>query len=312
MNSHLLFFLHKFIMIYMKNNLYYYYGLNFDEIIKKDNYYALKKNKDIYLLYENQENSTDLIKKYYIIKNIIDCHEIIYNKYNSYITFFEEKNYILMKVLNNETIIFSFENLMCINLRLGYQRKLDWISLWTNKIDYYEQQMIEFGMKYPILNESFNYYIGLSELAISLLNYVKKVEFTIYLCHKRIESNLNNLSLLNPLNIVFDNITRDIAAYIKVNFFYNDLSIMSAINLLNSISITPEEAILLFSRLLYPSYFFDLYDKILNEDNINYKLDYIVKKNVCYETFLLNIYNFFRNKYNIPKIEWFEKISLHK
>ena len=38
--------------------------------------------------------------------------------------------------------------------------------------DYYEMQLEEVGIKYPILKQSFNYYLGLSEIAINLLNYL--------------------------------------------------------------------------------------------------------------------------------------------
>ena len=46
--------------------------------------------------------------------------------------------------------------------------------MWIRKIDYFEYQISQFGKKYPIIRESFNYYVGLAENGISLLNKAMK------------------------------------------------------------------------------------------------------------------------------------------
>ena len=63
----------------------------------------------------------------------------------------------------------------------------------------------------------------------------------------------------------------------------------------------------LFSRLLYPSYYFDLVKKIIEEDEEEVKLlNYINRVNE-YEDLLLDIYNVMNKKYNMPPVEWLKK-----
>ena len=69
-------------------------------------------------------------------------------------------------------------------------------------IDYYETQIGENSKKYPLIRESFDYFIGLAENAISYLTYTKKeTPKTIY--DNKVLSH-NNLyhSLEDPLNII--------------------------------------------------------------------------------------------------------------
>ena len=54
--------------------------------------------------------------------------------------------------------------------------------MWSYKIDYIETQISENIKKYPIVLESINYFIGLTENAIELSQNVKS---DIYICHKR-------------------------------------------------------------------------------------------------------------------------------
>ena len=111
---------------------------------------------------------------------------------------------------------------------------------------------------------------------------------------------------LNPTNIVIDNITRDIAAYFKVNYINEVITIDEIINDLNKINLSYNESVLLLSRLLYPSYYFDMYDKIIQDKISEEKINYYIEKNVYYETFLKQIYKYLKFRYKIPEIEWME------
>ena len=66
------------------------------------------------------------------------------------------------------------------------------------------------------------------------------------------------------------------------------------------------EIILFLARLLYPSYYFDMYDKIIQEKIREEKINYYVKKNISYEIFLKQIYNYLKQIYKLPQIEWLE------
>ena len=77
--------------------------------------------------------------------------------------------------------------------------------------------------------------------------------------------------------------------------------------------ISYKEALLFYGRLLYPSYFFDLHDDIVN-NNLNEKvIEKIIIKSDLYETFLLDIYMYLSKLYNryIPSVDWIIKRSFN-
>ena len=180
---------------------------------------------------------------------------------------------------------------------------LNWKKMWKEKIDYYELQIQENGLKCTLLKQSFPYYLGLSETAINLLNYVNYKNINYCISHKRIEK-IDNL--YNPINIIIDNKSRDIAEYIKLKFFSDDLVLEEIIGIINKKIFTKDEIILFLSRLIYPSYYFDIYEKIYKNKEYEKDLNKIIKKNVEYETFLKQIYNKIKLSYTIPQIEFLE------
>ena len=64
---------------------------------------------------------------------------------------------------------------------------------------------------------------------------------------------------------------------------------------------------MLFARLLYPTYFFDKYDEILEGTASEEEIVSIIEKQEEYEEFLIDIYSFLKLNYNIPEIEWLIK-----
>lgn len=48
--------------------------------------------------------------------------------------------------------------------------KSSWSTYWEQKIDYFEYQFSSLASKYPLLDESFSFYIGLWENAVSYYN----------------------------------------------------------------------------------------------------------------------------------------------
>ncbi|MBO7536368.1 MAG: hypothetical protein J6T34_04455, partial [Bacilli bacterium] len=166
-----------------------------------------------------------------------------------------------------------------------------WKNLWEQKLDYYEYQISELGLKYKKLRNSFSYYSGLCECAINLLNYVNYDNVRMNIAHYRIGKRIDEF--MNPLNITIDNITRDIAEYLKSNMITEF-----------DFNLTNDEYILLMARILYPSYYFDVYDKIIKEDIEEKEIDNIIKKNNSFELFLIKTYKYLITKSNMPRIEW--------
>lgn len=291
----------------MKNFINYYYNLSIDNLRKRDNIFIFEFNGVEYEFLPYTYSLSDLSKIYYLlIQNNRYVHEIIYNKDNSIMSFCNNLPYVLIKKNYNLGDVIELETIVKYDFKVNSNFHLNWKELWQNKINYYEYQVKEIGFKYKNIKESFYYYLGLSELAISIINYINEEEIFPYISHRRIKYNETYDTFLNPLNIIIDTRVRDIAEYIKANFFEGNIDTNNLIYILQLLDINKSEALLLLSRLIYPSYYFDMYDKIIAEKIDNMKINVYIEKNVYFETFLKEVYKYFKVKYNIPLIEWFE------
>lgn len=294
----------------MKNLINYYYNMIVNDFKKIDNYYLFEIDNVKYMFLEYDGNVDELYKIYTIVLNNNKyCHEIIINKDNRIVTFYQNKPYILIKkniYLNNFVTLAEIANYdvpIYIMVRAG---KVVWDELWMNKIDYYEYQMYELGNKYPKLKLSFNYYVGLSECAINLFKYINNNNIRFFITHKRIMYKEKMDEFLNPINLMIDTRVRDIAEYFKINYINRNIKVDDIIRQIDVLDLDYNECILLLSRLIYPSYYFDIYDQIIQEKIDEEKIDFYIEKNVYYETFLKDIYKYLKSKYKIPNIEWLE------
>lgn len=289
----------------IKNLINYYYGLIAKEIRKIDQYYIFNTNECEYEFFPYYGDINELYKTYIEVMNYHRyLHEIVFNKNNHIITFFNQIPYILIKKNNNSSKIIDLNYIINYDCKVYSSYKLNWKELWKSKVDYYEYQVKELGIKHPKVLNSFSYYIGMSEAAINLLNYTNINKIDTYISHKRITSNDSESSFLNPTKVIFDSMVRDIAEYIKSCFMNEKINIQESLNMIDKLNLKRDEAILLLSRLIYPSYYFDIYDSIIQEKASENKLDECIKKSNSYETFLKNVYNLLHLKYNIPEIEW--------
>lgn len=307
----------------MKNAIQYYYNLNPIDVHQKDDIYYFKIENERFFVYPLLRNDNELNSIYQIdvelLNRRVPTHQIILNKQKNIITVVNDIPYVLFKsfVKKNDSIdiddIISLANKTEIKKHDLFLDKSNWVALWENKNDYLEYQVSQFGIKYPIICETFSYYIGLAENAIL---YVKnttnesKPEFfdSLVISHRRINNYTTLFDLYNPLEFIIDYKVRDIAEYIKFKFFYNKENLWEEINnYFSSINLSVFGARMLFARLLYPTYYFDLYDQILEGERDEKDLHYIIKKQEEYEDFLSDIYNYLSLKYPIPPVEWLIK-----
>ena len=294
----------------MKNTINYYYNLIPNNIHQIDDIYNLYINDKLYIFmpYYGNINNLNTIYNYLISMNIY-CHEIIYNKQNSIITFINEKPYILLKVYYNDLTQINIQNILSYNLLIETDKSCNWYNLWCQKLDYYEYQLSEFGKKYPLIRDSFSYYNGLCETAISLLNNLDLKKSPLYINHQRITKNMNLVDFYNPLNLVMDIRIRDICEYFKIKFFENENIIEEVNNYLYTSKLNYTEMALFFIRLLYPSYYFDTYDNIIQGKIKEDKINKYIEKIPNYEQFLKKIYFIINNNfYQLPEIEWIIKM----
>ena len=300
----------------MKNIIEFYYNIRIDEIHNKDDYYFFVLNKNHYIFkpyFDDIDKILDIYKLNRLLSERTNIDNIILNRYGNPITKVNNSFYVLIlsNNRNNFTLadISNMANVSDINNQpLDKLERNNWEILWANKIDYFEMQVHENAKKYPLIRESFDYFIGLSENAISyLVNTKREVSPTIYDMKVISHNSLDN-SLYDPLNIILDHKARDVAEYIKMSFFNNNLNIFKELEEYFHYNYYSIYGIrVLFARILYPSFYFDLYDGIISGKNDEKQLNMIIDKINDYEIYLYNVYLFLKRFYDIPMVDWLKK-----
>lgn len=272
----------------MRNAIKYYYNIDVDEI-RFDNQCYLFDN---YMLKEIKRDIN--IELYnFLISNNVYLYQIVNNIDNQSITKIENRDYVLLRI-NNDKNTLSLEDIVPYLIDINFDTKKDWSILWEKKVDYYEKNIMTTIDKNIL--EIFPYYIGLSELAIRIYK-ENEQETSLSVSHNRL---ISPYDLYSPDNIMIDYKVRDIAEYIKTAFFSDNLQLSELIISLEKIYLKPGDYILLYSRLLFPTYFFDCLEN--NQDISIYS-----SKINQYEDLLNKLYSYFLVKTVLPKIEWLIK-----
>ena len=289
----------------MKNAINYYYNLYINSFKKNNDSVTFVINNNIYEFLPFQGNFQEIYKVYLILRTHNKyCHEIVVNKDNSFITLYNGKEYILLKKDLSPEKYVDMGEILNYDIEIFDRHELNWKELWQEKVDYYEYQMSQLSIKYSLLKESFNYYVGMTETAISLLEYIDSNKIKYSISHKKIYYKEKMDIFFNPMQITIDSRVRDIAEYIKINFMNNVFNLDDTLKLIDYLHLNDTEAILFLSRLLYPSYYFYEYEKIIFQKSNEQKLLNYIEKNTQYEVFLSKIYKYLKSKFYIPEVEW--------
>ena len=296
----------------MKNIIEYYYNLRIDELHNKDDNYYFNINNNNFILKPytgNIERSYDIYKLNTIMSNKFSIDNIILNKYNNPLTKINDNFYILTSNKKEKKLTLPLiSNMALNNINIESLERNKWEVLWENKVDYYEMQLGENEKKYPLIRESFDYFVGLAENAISYLVNTK-LELKPTINDQKVVSHNNiEISLNEPSNLILDHKARDVAEYIKYSFFNNNQNIFNELNeYFYHNYYSPYGIRVLFSRILYPSFYFNTYDKIISGKVEEQELNKIISKINNYEIYLYNIYLYLRKYYNIPSVDWLKK-----
>ncbi|MDD5835626.1 MAG: hypothetical protein PUD34_00230 [bacterium] len=295
----------------MKNFIEYYYNILITDYVAQENYFYLESKDEIYYFCRVRKTEEELKKIYDVIENS-KYHLLIKSKYNTFVVQYNNLDYVLLKVrsLLNDTI--NFDEIINNRVYVSNIDPINWGRVWQQKIDYLEEQMREFKIGKYSFYQSFIYFVGLGENAISYLNYNSFKSNNFSLCHYRVYYPNKPVNYFNSLNVIVDYDMRDYAEYIKSVFFNNDD--FDALNLvrilLQNKKYSRDDFGFFYARMLYPSYFFDCFsnnilDDKLKEDDLVKIIDKIDK----YEFFLKDIYYEIKKVYDIPAIDWILKKS---
>lgn len=300
----------------MLDYINYFYNL-YPPLLNKenDNYVFFVGNEKYYLTPYRRELSEikDLVElnKRMISSNSL-VHEIIINKFNEPISVISNENYVLLRVYVNDIKKIDINDIIYMlneNVDLSGLKSLlrtNWVSLWSSKVDYIEYQMGHLIKKYPFLNNTIDYYLGLCENAITYIKNLKMFsdyKIPIGISHKRIIKDATLFDLYNPLNLIIDYKVRNIAEYLKDAFFKDEdgnyiLNIVFKNFWFDKLNLS-----LLVARLLYPSYYFDLFEEIIDkelDENIIFPL---TKKSSKYEEFI----DLIIKNCNLQNLQWLSR-----
>ena len=236
--------------------------------------------------------------------------EIIKNRNGDVLSIYNNIGYILMRIYVNVNKGISLKEVVSLSNSL-YKDKLmiNWGNLWERKMVYLEDLINENGKKYPLIVDSFNYFVGLAENAISYYNTIlidKNYKFGI--SHRKIKIDDTIEELYNPLNIIFDYKVRDVAEYMKISFFNGNKNALNEfIWYLNNNYLSIMEAKLLIARLLYPSFYFDMYEDIMIDEKEEKIITNILIKIDEYEIYLAKLIEMISSKYGVDDILWLKK-----
>ncbi len=281
----------------MKEFIEYNYDLRCDDLAILNNLLYFKHLDKFYIISNFNRDEVEFEKVLnYLISNNLKSLKVVMNKKGSYISEFNGKKYVVMESdCENEIIDFP----ICIGGLINENNY--WNEIWENRVVQLEKHKSELSLNKDIFY-ILNYYIGLIEICIYNYNllirkYGQKNGLSIQ--HNRIEFPMYSFSYYNPVNYLFDFEFRDFAEYLKMRFFYSDFSTDEAISVIDNYNFDNFSINMFFVRLIYPTYFLELYD-MQNKNNVYSDLFYdLLKKSSQYENFILKLITVMSNKYEI-------------
>lgn len=282
----------------MRNTIRYYYL--FDDIyVSKINYTNYIKYKNKIYVFAEILNQDMVLEAYQLTKDYPEYEKIIVNKDKSIFTPYNNKIYVLIEKKQSNTFPPLREVASTTKFLLD---RTNWSLLWSKKVDYYEYQFKHIKGLYKSIDESFEYYIGMTESSISYINYnIGKTNLKKCLCRNRMVEK----EYYNPLNIVIDHRSRDIGESLKTMFWNNNYNTRKIKNTLSQIDLTLENCMLIYARLLYPSYYFDAYEMTITNRTDETNIKKIISRIEEYEKFVSEVFSILQGfNRKLVKIEW--------
>ena len=157
-----------------------------------------------------------------------------------------------MVIINNELL--SFDYLIKVNQNYYNILKNDYYSMWKKKINFFEQYYYDY---YKMDEYDFQYYNGLSYNALYIVRNINNQNLTYSISFNRF-NNINTVyDLENGANREYGPIINSLVEFIKHEFFYNhkEVDYMKIF----SIHLTSDDYYYLVARLLFPTYYYDLF-----------------------------------------------------
>ena len=298
----------------MKKMIEYYYRFKNIELSNIGELYFFDYYNKRYILFLCRRSDTELDEINKLLNNNKTYNKIVPNKFNQLSTIIKGKKYILVEKINkyNNEII-DMKDIMkqykILNVK-DYNSLLrnDWYNLWTKKIEYIEYQREHIKNKYIIIDQYLDYFIGMAENAISyykvtIESFKESNQSILTLSHKRVNS-LFKSDYYNINDLIIDYPVRTLSEYLKYKFYNDKIENKEINSILLNINYNEFLYRLFYCRMLFPSYFFDIYEKVINDNLPEKTIISIINKIEKYELFLKKIFYLINKKNRIPTIDW--------
>jgi len=250
--------------------LRYYYNIYINDFREVDNVFYFTFNNKKYCLVNIEYNKFDIIfnsQKYPFF------HRFVINKFNDYISMNYNKYYIVLEILYDLNRLIELRDVInMISINKNYYVTniiIDYSKLWRRKLEYYNN-LYRYKKNYY-----FEYFMGLGRNAILISKSVNYNNVNYGFNIKRIFKEDGIFKFWNPSFLVYGASVSILSEYIKCRFFYYNEEV--DLKLINDLEFNSDEKKLLISKLIFPTYYFDLIN--CNEADINKnKIDDIISK----------------------------------
>ena len=292
----------------MKNEILFYYKLKPVKIYQQQDKIVFYVNDKKYILYKIEHDISTLEEIYKLHNQLkmlrVFCHKIILNISGNIATQIKNNKYVLIEI-SMETRKIQLTDLMYLmGIKIDAEsfitiKRENWKKLWERKVDYIERQYESTQNIKDIPKEIVDFFIGVTETCISLINEMP-IPTTVYtISHERISPKMNTDEFYNPLNFIIDVRIRDVAEYTKrINGIANKMTLIRQLHIKRIVS--DDEMAILFIRILFPSEFFDQSEE--NTENIKIKNKNVILENPLED--IKKIYLYLKDIINLPNIEW--------
>ena len=227
---------------------------------------------------------------------------IIKNKYDKYLSSYENKNYALISVYNkqiNIAEIIRFHKLFFKHDEYINLNKV--LDVWKSRIERIEKNLSSYINKQEdeenIISKCM-FCIGLATNAMQYLSdTISDLGEKLYgvgIAHRRFNK-FDSFDLFNPVNFIVDSPCRDISFIIQ-----NELISLPEISkILDEYNLDAKSARVLMSRMLYKCEVFDRIETRSWNDSLYFDIEKEIGK-------IKKAYSLLKNKYQIRPIDWLE------
>ena len=293
----------------MKNFIKKNYNLNPKKIYKKNNQYFFFSNSEKIYIIKTKKDKDELNKLFQLSNELykynIPVMTFILNNNGEYLCKKDSDSIILLKnntINDNENI--TLDDIFKYNINTDIIKEYNIVSEWEKNIDDLENEMTEYNKEFPTIQNSLDYFIGLSENAIQLIKNIKIINDS--LGHNLYLNEYNKENYNNPLNIIKTNRMYDISKYLKYKFYFDVINYDELYYVIKNNINDIDNLIFFFSAMLYQDDYFECVKNILNGISEEKELLIYIKNINKYEELLKYIKDNLHNIKYIEDITWLD------